>query len=108
MTKDADTMICCLYKEYLERVKIGSPKKDSRKFKPEYFSSNLPFSNWHSSDIDMTKSELVRLSYLKADIIGNISFTDDGISYMENRFKNNLKELCECISKLTNLVSYTL
>lgn len=107
MTKDADKMLCCLYKEYLERVKVGSSKRDARKFTSEYFSENLPFADWHPDDVSMVRSELSRNKYLKANIIGGVEFTEDGISYMENRFKNNLKELTDFISKLPSIPGYT-
>lgn len=108
MTKDADKMLCCLYKEYLERVKVGSSKRDARKFTSEYFSENQPFADWHPDDVAMVRSELSRYKYLKANIIGGVEFTEIGISYMENRFKNNLKELTDFISKIPFASGYTL
>ena len=100
MTKDADKMLCCLYKEYLNRIKIGNSKTSSRDFTAEYIKSDEVLSTWHPDDVCATRNELKHIGYLTVNIIGNFKLTDEAITYMENRFKNNLKELTDFISKL--------
>lgn len=99
MTKDADKMLCCLYREYLNRIGIGNSKTSSRDFKSEYVESDEVLSKWHPDDVDTTRNELKRAGYLKVFITGNFQLTDDAITYMENRFKNNLNEVTDFISK---------
>lgn len=99
LTKDADKMLCCLYKEYLERRKLGNPKRSSRRFSDEYPSSDPILSTWHKSDISDTILELGQKGFLKVYIGGDFDLTDSSIIYMENRFKNNLSEISDFISK---------
>lgn len=100
MTKDSEKMLCVMYKEYLIRVKHGVSKYESRNFKPEFFLTDSAFTNWHAEDISMAKSELTHSSLLKSNILGDIRFTDEGITHMENRFKNGIIELTDFIAKL--------
>lgn len=99
MTKDADKMICCIYKCYLDRIKSGSSKTSARNFDSDYQQSDKFLSKWHVDDFATVRNELHRLSFLKVNIIGGFSLTDNGISYMENRFKNNLIELTSYIAQ---------
>lgn len=100
LTKDADKMLCCLYKEYLQRVKLGSSKSTSRRFKMEYTKSDPVLSQWHEDDICITRNELKRNGLLNVQTSGNFELTDNAISYMENRFKNGLSEVMDFISNL--------
>lgn len=99
LTKDADKMLCCLYKEYLERRKLGNSKRDSKRFSNEYTSSDPILSTWHKSDISDTILELGQKGFLKVYIGGDFDLTDMSIIYMENRFKNNISEISDFISK---------
>lgn len=108
MTKDADQMLCCLYREYLNRIKAGSSKTSARAFTAEYAESDDILSKWHPDDFCTTRNELKRAGYLDVNIIGNFRLNDAAISYMENRFKNNIKELTDFISKFPFLPGYTL
>lgn len=108
LTKDADKMLCCLYREYLNRIKTGSSKTSSRDFTSEYATTDDVLSTWHPDDVDATRNALKRAGYLKVYITGKYQLTDEAIAYMENRFKNNIKEVCEFISKLPNIPGYTL
>ena len=100
MTKDADKMLCCLYREYLNRINAGSSKTSARQFTTEYITSDDILSKWHPDDVDTVKKELSRTGYLKTYVSGKYLFTDEGIAYMENRFKNNLNEVIDFIAKL--------
>lgn len=99
LTKDADKMLCCLYKEYLQRIKLGNSKSSSSLFKMEYAKSDSVLSQWHNDDVYATRNELQRKGLLKTYISGNFVLTDNAIIYMENRFKNGLSEVVDLISK---------
>lgn len=100
MTKDADKMLCCLYKEYLNRINVGASKTSSREFTPEYIQSDDVLSKWHPDDVLITRTELKNLGYITVNIIGKFRLTDEAISYMQNRFKNGLNEVIAFITKL--------
>ena len=99
LTKDADKMICFIYKTFLQLRKSGLPKSEARQFEEDYFSTNKSFSSWHPDDYDETITELGRAGLIKLYVTGNFELTDLGIIYMENRFKNGLTELTDFISK---------
>lgn len=99
MTKDAEKFLCICYRDYLSRVKDGNSKSDSRRFSKNYKNENPNFANWHADDFAETRRELKRLGILNVEISGAFSILPNGIDYMENRFKNNLKELTEFISQ---------
>lgn len=99
LTKDADKMICCIYKTFLQQRKSGVPKSSARRFPLEYFKSEEKLSSWLSEDLDETLLELKRADLVKMYIDGNFDLTDSGIIYMENRFKNGLNEVVDFISK---------
>lgn len=99
LTRDADKMLCCLYKEYLSRINTGSSKSSSRNFTPEYAQSDAVLSKWHPDDVSAVRNELQRAGYLKVNIIGKFQLTDDAIVYMEGRFKSNILEITDFIAK---------
>ena len=103
LTKDADKLLCILYKDYLIKVKNGLSKSKSSYFgdSNEITTKYLP--NCHPEDVAKTCWELHSSGYLTCssgdDLANHVTFTPNGIAYMENRFKNNLKEVIDCISK---------
>lgn len=99
MTKDAEALLCICYHDYLERVKSGQSKTESRCFSEDYIHETDSLSSWHEDDFHSTCSELQHLHYLKVWVTGSFELTSDAIEYMENRFKNNVKELAEFISQ---------
>ncbi len=99
LTKDADKMICCIYKSFLQRKKDGSSKAAARRFEDSFFSSEEHLSAWEHEDISETRLELGRNGLIKNYIGGNFELTDMGIVYMESRFKNNLIAVTDFISK---------
>ncbi len=99
MTKDAEALLCICYHDYLERVKSGQSKTESRCFSEDYIHETASLSSWHEDDFYSTCSELQHLHCLKVWVTGSFELTSDAIEYMENRFKNNIKELAQFISQ---------
>lgn len=100
LSKDADKLICCIYREYLEKRKSGSSKANAKEFDSNFYKSIKDISKWDSSDVSDTLSELKNAGFIKRYITGNFSLNDTSIIYMENRFKNGLTELTDFIAKL--------
>lgn len=99
LTKDADKMICCIYKTFLQRRKNGNSKSFARQFDENYFSTDKFLFSWHNDDLNDTLLEIARAGLVKIYIGGNFELTDQGIIYMENRFINGLKEVSDLITK---------
>ncbi len=100
LTKDADKMICCIYKTFLQRRKNGMAKSEARRFDDDYFSTDEKLSIWPDGDISDTFLEIGRAKLIQIYIGGNFDLTDQGIIYMENRFKNGFIEVGDFISLL--------
>jgi hypothetical protein len=102
ISKDADKLICILYKEYLVRREHGLPKNESSIFGDSDEIQQSFLSNKNSSDVADTCWELHNAGYLfchaSDDIANEVTLTNDGIVYMENRFKSNLSEVLKFIS----------
>ena len=100
LTKDADKVICCIYKEYLEKRKSGISKSEAKEFDGNFYLNIKALSKWNSADVSDTLQELHDKELIKKNIIGDFDLSDSAIVYMENRFKNGLSEVMDFISSL--------
>lgn len=96
LTKDADKALCLIYKEYLIKCDTLS-KSISKEFSNDDLDNLL--CDFNSDDLDDILNELKSAKLIKIYITGDISLETNGIVYMENRFKNGLKEITDFISK---------
>lgn len=99
LTNDADKVICYIYKDFLQSRKSGMSKAEARHFPMDYHKNHKFLSKWHESDFSDTKLELGKIGLIKIYIGGSFELTDNGIIYMENRFKNGLIEITDFIAK---------
>lgn len=97
LTNDADKLVCTLYKCYLERRKSGIDKVVARNFEFPEIQSLKACSNWTSNDIKATVAEISRAGLGTMYFSGAFNGNDQFIIYMENRFKNGLKEVTDFI-----------
>lgn len=100
LSKDADKVVCCIYKEYLERRKSGIAKRNATHFDANFYSHDKKLSGWNRDDFLETIAELKRAGLLSMYIGGAFAINENLIIYMENRFKNGLNEVADFISKL--------
>lgn len=104
LTNDSEKLICIMYKNYLEKRKSGLTKSESNYFESSHVIHEGLLPEWSFDDVDDTCRELSRaglISCLWADNIAvNISISDLGIVYMENRFKNGSNEAIASIPDL--------
>ena len=97
LTKDADKLICIIYKVYLQRIKSGNSKSSAVCFASYEFQKDFP--NLKEDDIVTELSELKKNNLIELWIDGSFILLANGIVYMENRFKNGLAEVTDFISK---------
>ena len=96
LTKDSRKVLVLLYKEYLEKVKSGCSKSQSREFNE----NKLDFiTKIHPDDIDDCLTKLNENNLIDMDISGEFKLTDIAIAKMENRFKNNLIDVASFIAQ---------
>ena len=99
LTKDADKLIVLIYKEYLSRRKEGISKSKASNFEKIELQSLDKISTWLEDDLEDTLAELHEKGLITMDLSFTFDITDSGIIYLENRFKNDLIEVTDFISK---------
>lgn len=98
LTKDTDKLFCLIYKEYLNRKKCGFSRDFSISFEcPETLQSDF-LQEFHVNDIHSSIHELSRNNLIRRYTNDSFKLSSAGIVYMENRFKNGIKEILEYIS----------
>lgn len=100
LTKDADKLVCSMYKSYLEKRKSGVDKVRAKHFEPDEIRTYKLCSSWHLDDIKATVAEVSRAGLGTMYYNGGFFANDHFIIYMENRFKNGFNEVVDFISKL--------
>lgn len=97
--KYVDAVICATFRQFKESIQAGNSIAQAAIIgESELLYSRLP--KLHPGDIDHACERLVDIGYLEIDIEGTITLEDEGITYMENRFKNGLKEVVEFLGNL--------
>ncbi len=102
LTRDADRLLCTLYKVYLERRKNGTSKNDAMLFGDSEDIHQSYFPALVFDDIDNACWELKTAGYVTCepgdDIANDVILTNSAIIRMENRFKNGIKEVLTFLS----------
>lgn len=103
LTKDAEKLLCLMYKSYLDMYRINSSKSECNRFGNTRDIHKKFMPDQYFADVDELVRELKRNNLIACDFGDNtfleISLTPSAIIYMENRFKNGIKELSDFISK---------
>ncbi len=100
LTKKADALIGIIYKRYLERTKSGESESASRDFDLDFYSKTSDLYSWDKVDYDAKLLELAKNRLIEIHIGTKFRISDNGLVYMENRFKNGIKDVIDLISKL--------
>ena len=93
LSRDAEKMICVLYRAYLERRKAKIPKAAAREFSDFEQAQLDGIADWLDADRTETAHELKQAGFVKRYIEGSVVLEDAAIIFMENRFKNGLAEV---------------
>ena len=103
LTKDAQKLICKLYRNYLEKRKNGISKNQARSFGSSHNIHETLCPELLFEDVDDTCRELSRAGFITClwadNIADHVFLSDSCIAYMENRFKNGLIEVTDFIAK---------
>ena len=103
LSKDADLLICLIYKHYLQLHDNGISKIKAKELNSVYdFHFLVP--DWSIDDLYDTCLELKENNLLSAktryisDNRFKFYLSNTAIVYMENRFKNGIKEIANFIT----------
>lgn len=110
LTRDADALICVLYREYLRRRKQGIPKAEARYFGSSESIHSEFMSKWLLDDVDSTCMELDEAGLMECAVgdcvVYDSMLTACGIIYMETRFKDGLASLVSHLEALFSLIPW--
>lgn len=98
LTKNADKVLCIIYKSYLSRQKSGASYDDAVYFEYDFYSTDKHLSKIEESAFNAALGELSNAGYIRRYIDGGFTLMPTAIADMENRFKNGLKEVLETVS----------
>lgn len=108
LTRDAKYLLCSIYKNYKEDIKAGVAKLDAKVLRSNTQIASRNMAEWSLADVDETIRELGRASFLSVSYADNIPYfvqlNDAAIVYMENRFKNGVKQVIEHMSSLKRII----
>lgn len=110
LTKEADALMCVLYREYLQRRKTGISKAEAKLFAgSEYIHTQL-MTKWSFEDIDETCRELSRAGVLNCnyadDVTDTAGISDAGIIYMENRFTDGIASVFSYLERIRTILPW--
>ena len=106
LTKDADALICLIYKEYLDRRKAGF---DKRKAKDFFYREQWPdefIGKGSLSDFLDTLRELQNIGFIRRTMGGGFYLEDAGIVYMEQRFPNGAAQVLDWLAKIKSAIPF--
>ncbi len=108
ITKDADYLLCVLYKEYKFRRADGLSKQQARFFGDAEDIFNCIFKEWDLEDLEAACGELKETGFINCyyadDTACSIFLSNKAFIYMENRFKNNMESLLDYITKIKKII----
>ena len=99
LTKDTDKIFCLIYEEYLNRRKADIPKSEAKSFQSPGVLQTEFLQGMPEDDICEALAELEKNKLITRYIHDDFRLSNDGITFMENRFKNSLKEVTDFIAK---------
>ena len=108
LSKDADALICALYKSYCEKRKLGQSRADAKWTGSAEKIRNEVVPRWILADVEDTCWELKRaglLNSLDADnTVYDSALTDEAIIYMEGRFKSGVTEFLGYLEQIKSIL----
>ena len=108
LSKEADALICVLYREYLTRRAHGVPLSRSAYFRDDSSIQENFLPAWAEEDVTEVCRMLARkdlISFDPGDDKANgVTLTDEGIIYMERRFSRKVEQVASHLERLAALI----
>lgn len=110
LTKDAEYLLYASYKFYLEEVEKGVLKSNAKKIGHIQKIKDDIMPEWSLDTINESCKTLSNEGYFtstfSSDIAYDNSLADKAIIFMENKFKNNTKELLKTLKDIKSLILF--
>lgn len=108
LTNEADFLLCLLYEQYTKNRKEGQSRFDAKIIGGPEFVQEHSAPTWPTHDIADAACELWRQGYAVClagdDEVDCIALADEGVAYVEERFRGNREKLFAHITALGRLV----
>lgn len=108
ITKDADALLCLLYKHYRQQLKNDVSKSQAKMFGSCDEIQELIAPKWTVDYVNETLSELSQAELINClygdGVVQACGLTNDGIIYMENRFKDGLDSVLDYLGKIKSFL----
>lgn len=109
LSKVCDAFICILYKSYLEKRSSGASLEEARSTGDiDDLMQVLP--KWSKSDIETCCYDLEAKGFMwinhAENTVWDSEFTENGIIYMENRFKNKVENVIEHVKTIASFIPF--
>ena len=110
LSKEANTLIRAIYKEFKRRRKSSISKEEARSFgDSDSIQSNI-VKTWNINDIDEACRELTTAQILDClfldNTVGETILTNFGISFMENRTSSKLSALWKVLEMIRSFLPW--
>ena len=109
ISNECDALLCVLYREYRTRRAHGVPISQASYFRDDSSIRENFMPLWPVDDVADVCWRLVNHGLLFAtlgdDKANNVTLTEDGIIYMENRFDAQLEKVLARLVQLASLVA---
>lgn len=108
LTKEADALICLLYKAYLERRSNGVARSVARSFGSVFSIQGDIAPAWALDDLDDVLRELGCSGLLRNicadEAVLHVTLEEPGLVYMEQRFRGKIDVVLDYLSKIKGIV----
>lgn len=103
LSKEAKQLLKTLYAEYQNRRDDGYSKSQTMNFGSSEQIHKTLLDDWLFEDVDDTCHELGKAGFMRCYGSGSIKgyfvwLSEQGVAYMDNRLKRNLKDAADLIS----------
>lgn len=108
LSKDADIMLCLLYKEYCQRIKNGSSNLQAKMFGGAEEVKESFYPKTSLENVNETLNELSRAGIVIGvhgdGIFQDLYLTDLALAKMENRFADGIHDVLDYLAKIRSIL----
>lgn len=106
LTKDADKLICLIYKDYLERRENGLQKSSAKAYPERADWPKSLTDHFSVEDVRDTLRELKNNGLIRSYSYSGFALTDNAIAYMETRFPRGVSQVLDWLAKIKSVIPF--
>lgn len=106
LTKDADKLLCLIYKDYLDRRANGLPKSFAKAYPERTDWPKALTDHFSVEDVRDTLRELKSAGLVRSYSFSGFALSDKAIVYMEKRFPSGVAQVLDWLAKIKSVVPF--